>query len=504
MKAFRSKLALALALAGPAIVALLIATPLHAQAPITGRGDLSWQGTFNIGTIYAKGDLVAVANAGTFISEGRFNVGHDPTTSPTFWSKLASGVPSVTETSTTVNSVKPFSVAVPNAGSEVVMTYSGFAPAAPAANSAGWGVGGNIPSPYIALMPLTPPTSTLNVIRCPVPTANISQCYWDTASGTSGSGSGSGSGGPVAPTISFSIPSHLTTDSPFTVAATSNSAGAFTYSLTSGPATVSGSTVTLTGTAGTVVIGASEAAATGYTSGTSSASFAVTTPGSGSGAPTAIAAWSCHDGSGSCAPTTGSATLQQVAGTWGTATGFTGTVPTFSAGNGFLKVAQPLAFGASTAFGVQQWVNMTVDGSYHVIMSTGGTSGNPGFMVQVSPDGSMQVEMLDGSGTGTAYVSTAAGVVTTGGLKSVLLGYSGNSACSGISLYVDGSAQTLTGGPCSVPNFTSTLPLSFMGSIQTGASSVLFPVTGSTAKISVYNFAPTSSQATSIFSAGAN
>ena len=40
---------------------------------------------------------------------------------------------------------------------------------------------------------------------------------------------------------------------PFTVAATSNSTGAFTYSVVSGPAAISGATVTLTGT-GTVVL----------------------------------------------------------------------------------------------------------------------------------------------------------------------------------------------------------------------------------------------------------
>jgi hypothetical protein len=80
---------------------------------------------------------------------------------------------------------------------------------------------------------------------------------------------------PGSPTISISVGSHLTTDAPFTVAATSNSSGALTYSVISGPATISGATVTLTG-AGTVVLQVSQAAAGSYTSGTQTTSFTVT------------------------------------------------------------------------------------------------------------------------------------------------------------------------------------------------------------------------------------
>jgi hypothetical protein len=79
-----------------------------------------------------------------------------------------------------------------------------------------------------------------------------------------------------APTITFTVPNHNYGDAPFTVAATSNSSGAFTYSLVSGPATISGSTVTITG-AGTVVLQASQAAAGNYTLGTQTATFTVAT-----------------------------------------------------------------------------------------------------------------------------------------------------------------------------------------------------------------------------------
>src|SRR6202041_463405 len=76
------------------------------------------------------------------------------------------------------------------------------------------------------------------------------------------------------PAIVFSVANQTYGAVPFTVAATSNSTGAFTYSVVSGPATISGATVTLTG-AGTVVLKASEAADSSYAASSQTASFTV-------------------------------------------------------------------------------------------------------------------------------------------------------------------------------------------------------------------------------------
>ena len=78
----------------------------------------------------------------------------------------------------------------------------------------------------------------------------------------------------AAPTISFTVPNQTYGEAPFTVSATSNSSGAVTYSVVSGPATVSGSTVTITGV-GAVVMQASQAASGNYAAGTQNASFTV-------------------------------------------------------------------------------------------------------------------------------------------------------------------------------------------------------------------------------------
>ncbi len=80
---------------------------------------------------------------------------------------------------------------------------------------------------------------------------------------------------PATPSLSFAtIGTQTYGAAPFTVSATSASTGAVTYSVTSGPATVSGNTVTLTG-AGTVVLGASQAATSSYATATASTSFTV-------------------------------------------------------------------------------------------------------------------------------------------------------------------------------------------------------------------------------------
>jgi len=85
--------------------------------------------------------------------------------------------------------------------------------------------------------------------------------------------------GSVVPTLTFTqIPTQTLGVPPFTVHASSQSTGAVTYSVTSGPATISGSTVTLTAT-GTVVLKASQAAAGNYTAATATTSFLVQSAG---------------------------------------------------------------------------------------------------------------------------------------------------------------------------------------------------------------------------------
>ena len=80
--------------------------------------------------------------------------------------------------------------------------------------------------------------------------------------------------GQVTPTITFTVPNHTYGDAPFTLAATSNSGAPITYSVVSGPATISASTLSITG-AGPVTVQAAQIAAGNYTAGSQNASFTV-------------------------------------------------------------------------------------------------------------------------------------------------------------------------------------------------------------------------------------
>jgi len=75
--------------------------------------------------------------------------------------------------------------------------------------------------------------------------------------------------------ISLSIPNKSTVDAPFTVSGTATSNLPLTYSIVSGPATISGNTVTLTGVAGNVVVRAHQVGDTAYYPATRDASFEV-------------------------------------------------------------------------------------------------------------------------------------------------------------------------------------------------------------------------------------
>lgn len=87
--------------------------------------------------------------------------------------------------------------------------------------------------------------------------------------------------GPQNQTITFNaLPNRVTTDAPFTLSATASSGLPVTFTLVSGPATLSGNTVTLSGQTGTVTIRASQAGNTSWNAATPvERSFTVSAPG---------------------------------------------------------------------------------------------------------------------------------------------------------------------------------------------------------------------------------
>ena len=98
-------------------------------------------------------------------------------------------------------------------------------------------------------------------------------------------GCSTGGNSGVAQNINFpTISNKLTTDSPFTVNASASSGLPVSYSILSGPATISGNTITLNGNSGTVTVKASQVGNSQYNAATDvQQSFTVSLPNTGGG-----------------------------------------------------------------------------------------------------------------------------------------------------------------------------------------------------------------------------
>ncbi len=113
-------------------------------------------------------------------------------------------------------------------------------------------------------------------------TPTIAGVYTETISATNAGGTGTATLvvtiTPLSQTITFPAPAGMVANAaPFTLAATSSSGLPITYTVLSGPATVSGNTVTLTGAAGTVTLQASQGGNLAYSAASSATvSFQVT------------------------------------------------------------------------------------------------------------------------------------------------------------------------------------------------------------------------------------
>jgi len=126
-----------------------------------------------------------------------------------------------------------------------------------------------------------PATLSGNIVSLTgVGTVILSASQAATANYTAATASTSFAVTPATPILSFAaIATQIASNVPFKVSATSVSTGAVTYSVTSGPATILGNTLTLSGTAGTVRLSASQAATANYTTATATTSFSVVTVG---------------------------------------------------------------------------------------------------------------------------------------------------------------------------------------------------------------------------------
>ena len=219
------------------------------------------------------------------------------------------------------------------------------------------------------------------------------------------------------PTIMFSVPNHHTMDTSFTVSASSNSSGAITYSLVSGPAMISGASVTLTGAAGTVMLMASQAQSSSYAAGTQTASFSVI-------------AGSVWFGNGSESLSVFDLTGTAITGT----SGFTG------AGVGTIAMPLGLAFDASgnmwvaSSNGVSEYTRQGV-----AVSSTPYTAGGVSNPQAIAVDGAGRIWVANAAGTVSVLSNAGAAV-------SPSTGYSGpGSTPAGIAIDISGNVWIPSG-----------------------------------------------------------
>jgi hypothetical protein len=171
----------------------------------------------------------------------------------------------------------------------------------------------------------------------------------------------------AVPTIAFAVPNHTYGDGPFAVTATSNSSGAFTYSVVSGPATISGNAVTLMG-AGSLALQASEAAAGNYSAGTAQTTIVVAKQAS----QTAVTTNAASVGVGQPVTLTATVTPAVLGTPTGTVTFFSGTTQlgapvTLTNGTAQLVVST-LASGSDA-------ISATYSGDANFLLSSGSLSG---------------------------------------------------------------------------------------------------------------------------------
>jgi hypothetical protein len=256
---------------------------------------------------------------------------------------------------------------------------------------------------------------------------------------------------PETPTLTFAaIPTHTYGDAPFAVSASSASSGAVTYSVTSGPATIAGNTVTLTGS-GAVVLGASQAATADYTTATASIGFTVN-PAVSITTPATLPPG-----------TVNIAYSQSLAVTGGTGTGYSWLV---TGGSGQLATlnltlsAGGLLAGTPTSTGSATFTAQVTDSQSHTASAT--------FTVTVYSALTVTTSSLPGGDVGSGYSQTLAAAGGTG-TAYTWTASSSNLATYGLSL---STAGIISGTP------TQTGTASFTAKVtDSGSNTAIAPLT---------------------------
>jgi Divergent InlB B-repeat domain len=206
----------------------------------------------------------------------------------------------------------------------------------------------------------------------------------------------------IAPTLIFApIAAQLANAAPFAVTATSASTGTVTYAVTSGPATIAGNLVTVTG-AGTVVLTANQAASGSYAAATATTSFSVALPTLTvptltfapissqveGAAPFAVTATSASSGTVTYAVTSGPATI-------------TGNLVTVTGAGTVVLTANQAASGSYAA--ATATISFSVGMPFTLATASGTTAGSSGSSTSVAPGAVASFSLTLSPATGTTF-----------------------------------------------------------------------------------------------------
>ncbi len=296
----------------------------------------------------------------------------------------------------------------------------------------------------------------------------------------------------ATPTLSFAaIPNQAYGVAPFAVSATSNSGGAITYSVISGPATIAGNTVTITGT-GTVTLQASQAAAGNYATARTTTSFSV------SGATPALSFSATQRRTYGAAPFTVSATSNSTGAiTYSVLSGpatISGNIVTITGvGTVTLQASQAAAgsYSATTVTTAFTVIAATPTLSFAAVPNQ--TYGVTPFTISATSNstGAITYSVLSGPATisGSTVTITGVGAVTLQASQVATTNYS--TAITTISFNVNGAAPTLTFA--AIPNQTYGVAPFTVSAISNSTGAITYSVISGPATISGNTVALTAS-----------
>lgn len=145
----------------------------------------------------------------------------------------------------------------------------------------------------------------------------------------------------------------------------------------------------------------------------------------------------------------------------------------------------PYNFERTDSFALSSWVNTT--SNTEAILTKNSGTGTKGYEVTLNASGKVQIRIVNTASTNEINVVDSGAAVNDGNWHNIIVTYAGTSAASGVALYVDGSARTLT---TTTDNLSATIKNS--NNVTFGAhGNATQKFTGLIDDVQIYKYVPT-------------